>query len=231
MTTVVIHQPDFIPYLGFFDRFLTADLYVVLDHVEFGRRGWVHRDKIKTPTGEQWLTLNIAKSPRGTAINQIELHPDGSWRNDNLALLLQNYRSAPAFAEVFPTIDHLYWEPETNSLLEFNLPFLDWICGVFETPVGRILSSTLDPQGSSNDMLVDILRKVGATRYLSGVGARAYFQPEPFDSAGIEVVWQDFRHPVYPQQYGPFIPGLSAIDLLFNCGLQGAREVLRSTAR
>jgi hypothetical protein len=231
--TVVIHQPDFAPWLGFFHRLLSADLLVLLDTAQFVQgtsRAWTHRDKIKTPKGEAWLSISVARAPLGTAIRDIKLSQEVDWKARNLNLIGQNYRAAAFHDEILPLVEGAY-QVETDSLCDFNINFLRMIMSALGLEVAMTRSSELDPQGSSNDMLVDILRKVGATRYLSGVGARAYFRPEPFDSAGIEVVWQDFHHPVYPQQFGPFIPGLSAIDLLFNCGLQGAREVLRSTAR
>jgi hypothetical protein len=102
------------------------------------------------------------------------------------------------------------------------------LLGLFDLDIPKVLASDLQPVGKSNEMLVDILKKVRADRYLSGLGAKAYFEPEPFAAAGIEVVWQDFKQPIYPQLYGEFIPGMSSIDLLFNCGIAKSREVLRS---
>ncbi len=228
--TVVIHQPDFLPYLGFFHRFLQADLYVALDHVQFVNgtsRAWSHRDKIKTAQGEKWLTLSTRKAPRDTAINRIELADDHGWRRDNLRLLEENYRRAPFFAEVMPEVEKLYAQP-TGSLRDFNMASIAMLTDMLDVPLPSIFSSSLEPAGSSNALLVDILQKVGATRYLSGVGARAYFDPAPFAEAGIEVVWQDFSHPVYRQQFGDFLPYLSSLDLLMNHGAAESRKILRS---
>jgi hypothetical protein len=94
-----------------------------------------------------------------------------------------------------------------------------------ETPI--VLSSTLAPQGAKNALLIDLLKKVGADRYLSGVGSRDYMDESLFGAAGIEVQWQDFHHPVYPQRFGEFEPFLSAIDMLFNCGIDRSRQLLR----
>ncbi len=99
---------------------------------------------------------------------------------------------------------------------------------LFDIQIEMIAATSLSPQGKSNELLVDILRKIGADRYLSGVGARDYFRPEPFAAAGIEVTWQDFRHPVYSQLHGEFVPYLSSIDLLLNCGIDQSREILRA---
>lgn len=226
--TVVIHQPDFLPHLGFFHRFLGADLYIALDHVQFVNgtsKSWTHRDKIKTPRGIQWLTVSVRKAPRDTAINAIELS-DTDWRAQNLNLIRENYRKAPYFDQIFAEIETLYVLPCTK-LVQITAASIDMLLRLFDITIPRVESSSLQPAGHKNELLVNLLRKVGATHYLSGVGARDYFESAPFSAAGIEVVWQNFKHPVYPQLYGEFIPYLSSIDLLFNCGIVKSREILR----
>lgn len=229
--TVVIHQPDFVPYLGFFQRCLLADTFVVLDHVQFvtrTSRSWTHRDKIKTPFGEKWLTLSVRKAPMNTPINEIELSNLVDWRANNLNLLKQNYRSAPFYDDVFPYIVDLYDYP-TQLLADFNLRSIELLMDLLDVRIPVVRSSSLQPVGSSNELLIDLLGKVGATHYLSGIGARDYMQPEKFAQAGIELVWQQFAHPVYPQQFGNFVPYLSSLDLLFNCGINASRQILRDT--
>lgn len=228
--TVVIHQPDFAPYLGFFQRFLNADLYIALDHVQFVHgtsRSWTHRDKIKTAQGDRWLTVGIRKPTLGTPINQVQLASGTGWIEQNLSLLTENYRRAPGFGEVFPAIEALYAH-RTELLADFNLHFLAGLLAMLEIDMPMVRSSGLDPHGASNELLIDLLGKVGADRYLSGQGAVAYMRPELFEAAGIEVVWQDFAHPVYPQQFGDFIPYLSILDTLLNCGIAGTREIVWS---
>jgi len=227
--TVVIHQPDFLPHLAFFHRFLDADLYIALDHVQFVNgtsKSWMHRDKIKTPRGAQWLTVSVRKTERDTAINAIELS-DTDWRTQNLNLIRENYREASQFDRIFAEIEKLYALPCTR-LVEFTMASIDMLRRLFDIPIPCVLSSALEPAGRKNELLVDILGKVGATRYLSGMGARDYLDPAPFAEAGIEVVWQDFKHPVYPQLHGEFLPYLSSIDMLLNCDLERSREILRS---
>lgn len=226
--TVVIHQPDFLPHLAFFDRLLHADLYVMLDHVQFVNgtsRSWTHRDRIKTPRGAQWLTVSVRKTPRDTPINAVELSSTG-WREQNLDLIRENYRSAPYFTEIFQELESLYALP-CAMLAEFTIASIDMLLRLLGISVHRVLSSSLGPTGHKNELLVDILRKTGASSYLSGVGARDYFDPAPFERAGIRVAWQEFQHPVYPQLHGAFVPYLSSIDLLLNCGIEDSRRILR----
>lgn len=225
---VVIHQPDFVPYLGFFHRFLHADMYIALDHVQFvhSNRSWTHRDKIKTAQGEKWLTVSVKKAPRDAAINRIELSTETDWRQDNLRLLEQNYRKAPYYGELMPQIEKLYAQP-LHLLSDFNMASIEMLMDLLDVRIPWVWSSSLDPAGAKNELLVGLLQKVSATHYLSGVGARDYFDPAPFEAASIEVVWQNFTHPVYAQQFGEFVPYLSALDVLFNHGITASREILR----
>ncbi len=225
---VVIHQPDFVPYLGFFHRFLHADYYIALDHVQFvyGNRAWTHRDKIKTAQGEKWLTVSVKKAPRDTSINQIELSTDIDWRQDNLRLLEQNYKKASFYGELMPEIESFYAQP-FHMLCDFNMALIEMLMDIFDVRVPWVRSSSLDPIGEKNELMANLAQRVSATHYLSGVGARDYFQPEPFANVGIEVIWQEFTHPKYVQQFGNFVPYLSVLDVLFNHGVTASREILR----
>lgn len=225
---VVIHQPDFLSYLGFFHRLLYADQFVILDHVQFvkSNRSWTHRDKIKTPNGSTWLTVSVKKCPRDTAINQVMLSDGVAWREGNLNLLKQNYGKAPYFDEVHPYVETLYAQAHSR-LIDFNMGSIHMLCDLFEIGIDMVFSSDLGCHRRKNELLVEILSKVEATHYLSGLGAKDYFESEPFSTAAIEVAWQDFSHPVYPQMHGKFMPGLSSIDLLYNCGIERSKAILR----
>lgn len=228
MKVAVIHQPDFLPYLGFFHRLLQADLFVLLDHVQFvtnGSRSWTHRDKIKTEQGARWLSVGVKKVALGTPINEVLL-ADTNWREQSLNQLKENYRNAPYFAEIFSDIEKLYAN-STNRLVDFNVASINLLLNWFGIIIPMVYSSSMAPIGKKNELLVDILTKASAKHYLSGVGAKSYFEPESFLTAGIEVQWQVFDHPVYPQQFEGFIPYLSSLDLFFNCGIEKSQKILR----
>jgi len=227
--TVVIHQPDFLPYLGFLHRFLNAELWVILDNVQFvcgTNKSWTNRDKIKTPNGEKWITVAVQNAPRKSKINEIILSKTVDWRNGNLNLIRENYKKAPFFNEIFPYLMSLY-SYDCERLVDYNMRSIDMLLELYDVKIDRVIASTLTPTGKSNELLVDILKKVGATRYLSGIGAKGYYDPVPFEKASIEIIWQDFKHPSYSQLFGEFIPYLSCIDMLFNCGIKKSREILR----
>lgn len=228
MKIVVIHQPDFLPYLGFFHRLLKANLFILLDHVQFvsnGSRSWTNRDKIKTFKGEHWLTVSVTKMPRGTPINKIRL-ADNDWRKRNLNILFENYRYAPYFKEIFPHLEQLY-NMQCDYLVQFNEASIRMLMELFAIDIPVTYSSLMGPTGKKNEMLVNLLKNVDATDYLSGVGAKDYLDEKSFSNANIKVRWQKFKHPVYRQQFGEFIPYLSSIDLFFNCGVEKSREIIR----
>ena len=224
---VVIHQPDFIPYLGFFHRLLLADVWVVLDHVQINRRGWTHRDKIKTQNGMQWLTIPLQSAPRDSSINAILLANDPSWCQAHLNILEASYKKAPFFAEIFPYCKDLY-SHQFYNLSDFSLASVLMLLTLFDIDIVLMKSSDMLPETKSNALMAELVVKAGGNRYLSGLGAKAYFDPAPFDEAGVNVIWQQFEHPVYSQLHGAFVPQLTSLDLLFNCGINDSRKLLRS---
>ena len=152
---VVIHQPDFAPYLGFFHRFMHADMYIALDHVQFvnsSSRGWTHRDRIKTAQGDKWMTISVKKAPRDTAINKIELATDTDWRQDNLRLLEQNYRKAPFYKELIPEVERLYEQP-FELLRDFNMASIEMLMDMLDVRIPWVWSSNLAPSGDRKSVV------------------------------------------------------------------------------
>lgn len=228
MSVVCIHQPDFLPYLGFFHRLLSSDVFVYLDDVQFLRKGsgWHNRDRIKTAAGERWLTLSVREGRLHRQIREVALSDTEPWRERHLNVLRENYRKAPFFRAYFPAIEALY-RADATMMVDFNVRLLRFFYEVFELRVAEVFSSGLAVAGSSNEKLINVIRAVGGTHYLSGTGARAYLDERLFAAAGIVVRWQRFAHPVYPQLHGPFVPNLSCVDALFNYG-PAVKDLLRS---
>lgn len=226
---VVIHQPDFMPYLGFFQRLLQADIYIVMDNVQFvrGSRSMTNRDKIKTANGESWINVGIQKPAYKCKINEVQILQDTQWRVRSLNLIKENYRRADFFDEIYPYLDELY-SLKCDKMIEFNMASIKMLIELFGIEEIELkCASELAVTGRSNELIINLVKAVGCHRYLSGIGARNYYIPEMYEEAGIEVVWQEFEHPVYKQQFGEFIPYLSSIDLLLNCGIKQSREIIR----
>lgn len=211
---VTIHQPDFMPWLGFFDRWRQSGVLVLLDDAQFIRRGWHNRDKIKTPHGVKWLTVPVLNKGRYTqAINRTELDPEGNWRAKHLRTIADSYRKAPGFADLYPKVEAAY--QGGHSLLgEFNTRLLELFAREMGIATPWVRASTLASGQGRSARLLDLVLAVGGTAYLSGLGAKEYLDEALFARAGIEVIWQRFDHPVYPQLHGPFEAGLSALDWL-----------------
>lgn len=144
-------------------------------------------------------------------------------------LIRENYRKAEYYDEIEPYINDLY-SFQCEKMVDFNMESIRMLMKLFDIRIETVMAGSLQAVGKSNELIVNIVKELGYRRYLSGVGARDYYAPEPYEQAGIEVIWQEFAHPVYPQQFGEFIPYLSSIDLLFNCGIEKSRRILRGEA-
>ena len=230
---VVIHQPDFFPYLGFFHRIMLSDVYVVLDNVQFIRGGsncWTNRDQIKTAGGAKWITVPYVKAPLGTNINEIRINNTIDWKSRILNEIRSNYFAANGFEEVFPCLVKML-DKDYEYMSDLTYDSIKMIMDMLSIEIQVEFSSELKPNGTSNERVIDIVKKVGAHRYLSGVGAKNYFDEQLYLDAGIEVIWQNFNHPVYKQQFQGFLPNLSSLDLLLNCGIEKSREIMRSTVQ
>lgn len=217
---VTIHQPEYLPYLGFFDRLLYADTLVLLDTAQFQRGGFINRNRIKTPTGSQWLTVPIVgrKKDVKKSIQSVYIDQGKPWQEEHLRAIELNYGKAVHFDEFFPPLREILsrnWE----GISALDIALIEWVVSVFKLNVRLVQSSTLPITGSATEQLVDISQKLGADAYISGPGGKNYLEMGRFSEAGIAVTFHDFKHPVYPQRFnGTFEPNLSVIDYIFNCG-------------
>jgi hypothetical protein len=191
--------------------------------VQYIRRGFTGRVKIKTPGGENWLTVPVKKKGKYfQSINEVELEDHGSWKKKMVGTLQSCYGKAPYFRTYFLALESII-QKEHRWLAELNGELLKWMAEVLEVKTKLVKSSELEGvTGQSTDRLVSICQSLGANRYLSGFGGQKYQEEEIFNRHGIELLIYDFKHPVYLQMFGEFIPGLSAVDLLFNCGPESA---------
>ena len=227
MTTICIHQPDFVPYLGFFQRLLMSQHFILLDDVQFIRRGWQHRDRIKGRNGPVWLTVALRKGEYHQRINEVELSDDPKWIEDNLNLLRECYGKAPCFAMLFPQVETIY-RAGHRLMIDFNCAFLDLALEYFDIAIPITRASDYKINTTSSARLLELVQSKQGDTYLTGTGSRDYLDEEMFRSTGVRVMWQDFSHPVYPQLHGDFKPMLSCLDVLFSCG-RDAAGILRST--
>ncbi len=217
---VTIHQPEHLPWLGFFDKIRQADVFVMLDHVQYRKNYFQNRNRIRASEGAVWVTVPVlTKGHADQAINEVQINNQGSprWKEKCWASIAQHYRKAQYWSLHEGFVDRLY-KTNWTRLVEINEAIIRHLLNAFSIDVKIVKSSELNVKGNRGDLLLDICRKVGASVYLSGVSGRDYLDEKAFTDAGILVRFQEFHHPIYKQLYEPFLPAMSAIDLLSNYG-------------
>lgn len=227
---VAIHQPNFFPWLGYFEKFARADVFVMLDNVQFPKKGatWSNRVHLLVEGRPQWMTMPIVRAYHGVrGVNEMEIDNTSPWRSKLLKTLELNYKHAPHFSQVFPVVAELVKNP-TSSLAEYNRSAIESLAiGLGLDTSKLVLSSRLEAEGQATDLLIAIVQSVGGTAYLCGGGATGYQEDTKFAAAGLELIYQDLQHPVYPQKTsGEFVPGLSVIDALMHCSFRSTGAMI-----
>ena len=225
---VVILQPSYIPWRGYFDQIRRADLFIFYDDVQYDKHGWRNRNQIKTAQGKQWLTIPVHSKgvTAGIPIRDVRIDWSKPWAKNHLKALTFAYQKAPYFREYLPLLEAFYQRQdacladftiETSILLSRELGF---------TATRFMRSSELTGiDGARTDRLIQILQQVGAKRYISGPSAREYIEPEKFDRAGILLEYMEYNYPEYPQLYPPFDPYVTILDLLFMTGSNASKYI------
>jgi len=220
-----IHQLQYWPGLRFFAKMRAADLFIYLDDVQYEKREFQNRNRIRTPRGWQYLTAPVISKGRfSQKINEVELDAASGWAADHLQAIKFNYARAPFFKEHLPALEELY-SRDYRLLSDLAMATMDFLkdgLGI-KTPVR--FSSEFKVEEASSARLARLCAAAGADCYLSGAGARAYLDPGVFSFAGIKLAWQDFKPREYPQAFPGFEPDMSALDLLLNCGPRSAEWI------
>lgn len=212
------HQPAYLPWLGYLDKIASADVFVYLDTVQFEKNSYINRNRIKTPQGPQWLTVPVkTKGHLAATLRDTEIENSQPWRSKHLKSIAMNYSRAQFFATCFPKLESLFAgaQPGLSELCWAQMHF--WL-NEFAITTRVIRSSELSIEGSKSDLILNLCRSFGATRYISGALGRGYLVEEDFAAAGIAVEYQDYVHPTYTQLWGDFVPYMSIVDLWMNCG-------------
>jgi hypothetical protein len=218
------HQPQYLPWLGFFDKMDRADLFVLLDTVQYKKNEWQNRNRIRTAAGWQWLTVPVHfRFPM--TLREVAIDESGVWRRKHREALRLHYARAPHRGALLSRLDDLLQEPAAG-LADLNTRLVKLMAEILGVRTPVILASSLEalPDGA-DARLIALCRRLGCSTYLAGDGGRSYMDLEAFDRAGIRVESQRFRHPVYPQSHPGFEPNLSAVDFLMCRGPGSITEV------
>jgi hypothetical protein len=216
---VACHQPNFLPWIGFFYKALLADLVVLLDDVQFARGfTWVNRNRLKCDQGELWLTVPVKKKGRGLQkISDVEVVDEGNWPRRFFQGISQNYAHAPYFAEHRAFLKDLM-QMRWRKLVDLNVAAIYYLAGSLGIGNKVVLQSSLQIQSQGSELLVKITKETGADVYLTPLVSKKYVDEILFAQQGITIQFFKFIPSVYPQLWGEFIYNLSALDLLLNCG-------------
>jgi hypothetical protein len=229
---VAIHQPHFLPWLGYLHRMAQVDLFVLLDHVQFERRNYQNRTQFLLDGEARWLTIPVVQRSQKERIleKEVDNRLDGYkwWSASHFQTLRHAYRAAPFLGTYAGALKALF-ETRWQRLVDLNQAALELLreaLGI-RTPLAR--SSELPVEGARAELILDICRAVGADTLVAGNGgSRSYLDPEQFARAGVRIEYHEWKHPEYPQcGGGPFLAGLSAMDLLFNCGPESPKLLRR----
>jgi hypothetical protein len=216
-----ILQPTYLPWIGYFQMIASSDVYVVFDHVQFERKSWQQRNKIKTANGITYLTVPVQKVPQQSLISEIKISYDrqdaleNHWKTIELA-----YKKAPYFEKYREHFKKIYFKKHI-LLRDLNIEIIKLVCDILEIKKKIVFSSEIDLKDQNlgkNEKVINLCKNQGITHLYDAKGAEAFLDKSLFEKQGIEIDFQEFLHPEYPQLWGEFVPYLSIIDLLFNCG-------------
>jgi len=228
---VAIHQPTFFPWLGYFNKITRCDQFVVLDSVQFPKKGgtWSNRVKLLLNGQAGWVTMPVDRNYHGVrSYAEMSIDNSSPWRDKLVQTIRTNYGATAHFADVFPSIEELIRNP-TTRLTDYNLSAIHYLAKALGVDTAKIvLASEIKATGTGTDLLISITSELKGTAYLCGGGASGYQQDEKFGAAGLELIYQNFKHPVYEQaNMAEFVPGLSVIDALMNCGFEGTAALIQ----
>ncbi|HEX8749204.1 MAG TPA: WbqC family protein [Pyrinomonadaceae bacterium] len=227
---VAIHQPNFFPWLGYFNKIARAGTFIVMDNAQFPKKGGTWTNRVRLMVGGQpaWVTMPVVRAYHGVRrIEEMRIDESTPWRAKLLKTIETNYRPAPHFAEVFPFISELANNP-TDDVTKYNVSAIAALCDALKLDAsGLVLGSQLKAEGAATDLLISMVEAVSGTAYLCGGGADGYQEDEKFAERGLRLIYQSFNHPVYQQSgASDFTPGLSIIDALMNCGFERTRQLV-----
>lgn len=223
--TVAVLQSNYIPWKGYFDIIHDVEEFIFHDDLQYTKGDWRNRNLIKTPKGAVWLSVPVGTDER-RLICDVKIQ-DPSWQAKHWRLLEQHYGKSPHFARYGDLFRDIYVTRTWHNLSVMNQHVIQEISkNILAVSTRFIDSRAYQPQGAKQDRLLDLLKKAGATTYVSGPAAKNYIEPQRFADAGITLVWKDYAgYPQYPQFHPPFVHGVSILDLVFQTGEQAPRFI------
>ncbi len=223
---VGVIQSSFIPWRGYFDFIASVDVFVFHDDIQYTKGDWRNRNKIKTATGLQWLTVPVYYKSVSQLICDTKIDNSAQWARKHLRAWRTHYQAA-SYLDVAEEILTLLNENNDATISQLNISLIREICGYLGISTPMMLSTELTLEGSKTERLIDLLGKLNASAYLSGPSADAYLDKEAFRRSGIRLEYKSYDYAPYPQLWGDFVGEVTVLDLIANCG-PGAKNHIRS---
>ncbi len=222
-----VHQPEYMPWLGFFDKLSKCDVFIVYDDVQYVHGGFQNRNRIRTLQGWRWITVPI-KHNHPQLIKDVKI-AGNQWKQDHLRIIRHSYDKTPFFKEYFSMLQEVL-AFNYEFLIDLNLSLIKAFADVLGFTIKFARSSDFPYLGKEkNEKLISMCKHVGADTYLSGSGGKTYMNESEFLDANIKIIWHSYNHPIYKQNFAGFQPNLSIIDLLFNLGPDAKQTILKGS--
>jgi len=224
--TAVISQPHCCPWMGYMKLIAMSDVFVILDNVQFEKRSWQNRNRIKGPNGPVFLTVPVVTRGRyEQKISEVEIDNTQPWGKKHLKTIELNYRRAPHYDAIMNEIGPLL-EKQWGFLMEFTISVIRTLSGLLRFEPDFHFASNIAAPGGKNEYLINICKQFDATRYISNDGSAAYLDDALFSAAAVKLEFLNYKHPEYEQLFGEFVPYMSCLDVLMNTGPERARELV-----
>ena len=213
MSKTVIHQPDFLPWLGFFDKIAKADKFIVLDDVQFARRGWAHRDLIILKKEKKWLTVPTKKTNFYDKINKIKISYDTDWINNHYNLIKEAYQNEKNFHVVIEELMKIY-KKKFNLLIDFNLALLKYIMKKLDIKIEIKFSSSFNLGSKSSDKILELLKITNSNYYITGKPSAKYLDEEKFEKNDIKIEWHNIKNGIFSEKLNKINTDASSLDYI-----------------
>ena len=231
MQSIAISQPTYLPWIGYFNIIDRVNSFVFLDIVQFDKRSWQQRNKIKTPNGLEYISVPvIVKGKHNQKIHEVRIQMDSKFPKNHLRSFEFNYNKSPFYSEYIEDITKIFLKTiEHQSLSILNSDIIKFICNTLKIKTKILHSTELKISGKGSELLISICDLLKSNNYLSAKGAINYLKEDKlfFDQSNIKISLVDYKHPKYMQRFGKFIPYACIFDLLFNEG-QNSLNIIRS---
>ena len=215
---VSIHQPAYLPWLGYFDKISRSDIFVYLDTVQLEKNSYsfTYRNKIKTPQGAKWLTIPLkSKGYRARSIDDIPIDNSQDWKRKHLKSIYVNYKKSTYFDELYPKLELLY-QTDYKYFSEFAYVHLEFWLNELQINTKVIKASMTTIKSKKSALILELCEQFGAKKYISGAQGINYLDEQSFKNKSIQIEYQNYKHPIYPQLFGEYIPNLAVVDYWMN---------------